>query len=458
MVHDHRHSVDATSQSRASHDITVEEHGAPSLHPSDIIERLSIDKEKYDVVEVAVSPVQGDGEFPDGGLKAWLIVCGAMCNTLATFGYVNSWGIFQNYYQETLLSSSPPSSIAWIGSIQYALVFLPGLVVGRFFDLGYFRSIFLTSSAILVVATFLVAECKEYWHFVLCQGIMVGLGCGGIFGPTAAVVAHWFKKRRGLAMGFVAVGSSIGGTVLPIAAKGLIPAVGFKWTMRIFGFILMAVLGVSNLLLERRLPPRHVEGGLLNLRAFRSAAYSVYCASAFVTFLGVYTVLTYVGVSATAIGISTDFAFYFVAIANAASLVGRYCAGLVCDRVGAMNVMIPFTAGAGILTYAWPFAQTKSSLIAVTLIYGFCSGAYVSLLSNPIMDMGETGDVGRRIGMFMSILAMGALAGPPISGAISSATGDFKAVGYYAGTSVLVGVGLMSVTRHLILRKMFGRI
>ncbi|KAJ3512139.1 hypothetical protein NLJ89_g3699 [Agrocybe chaxingu] len=453
MVHETRHSVDATSESRLSHDITVEEHGAPSLHPSDIVERLSVDKEKYDVVEVAVSPVQGDGEFPDGGLKAWLIVCGAMCNTFATFGYVNSWGIFQNYYQETLLSSSPPSSmyvqdapfskgslISFMKSmdrfdsgmdlrffhlmaffnvtLQYALVFLPGLVVGRFFDLGYFRSIFLTSSTILVVATFLVAECKEYWHFVLCQGIMVGLGCGGIFGPTAAVVAHWFKKRRGLAMGFVAVGSSIGGTVLPIAAKGLIPTVGFKWTMRIFGFILMAVLGASNLLLERRLPPRHVEGGLLNLRAFRSAAYSVYCVSAFVTFLGVYTVLTYVGVSATSIGISTDFAFYFVAIANAASLVGRYCAGVVCDRVG----------------------------------------AYVSLLSNPTMDMGETGDVGRRIGMFMSILAMGALAGPPISGAISSATGDFKAVGYYAGTSVLVGVGLMSVTRHLILRRMFGRI
>lgn len=35
-----------------------------------------------------------------------------------------------------------------------------------------------------------------------------------------------------------------------------------------------------------------------------------------------------------------------------------------------MNVMIPFTAAAGILTYAWPFARTKGSLIAVTVIYG----------------------------------------------------------------------------------------
>ena len=41
-----------------------------------------------------------------------------------------------------------------------------------------------------------------------------------------AVIAHWFKKRRGFAMGVVAVGSSIGGTLFPIAAKKLIFTVG----------------------------------------------------------------------------------------------------------------------------------------------------------------------------------------------------------------------------------------
>ena len=65
----------------------------------------------------------------------------------------------------------------------------------------------------------------------------------------------------------------------------------------------------------------------------------------------------------------------------------------------------------------------------------FSSGVYVSLLSNPIMEMGETFDVGRRIGMFLTITAVGALVGPPISGAINTATGNFKAVGFYAGLS-----------------------
>lgn len=50
------------------------------------------------------------------------------------------------------------------------------------------------------------------------------------------------------------------------------------------------------------------------------------------------------------------------------------------------------------------------------------------------MAMGTAHDVGRRVGMAMTIFAMGALAGPPISGAINAGTGGYKAVGYYAGT------------------------
>ncbi|KAG6819684.1 hypothetical protein H0H93_009640 [Arthromyces matolae] len=51
---------------------------------------------------------------------------------------------------------------------------------------------------------------------------------------------------------------------------------------------------------------------------------------------------------------------------------------------------------------------------------------------SPVMELGAPHDLGRRVGMLMSIYAFGALAGPPISGAINTATGGFKAVGYYA--------------------------
>jgi MCP family monocarboxylic acid transporter-like MFS transporter 10 len=51
----------------------------------------------------------------------------------------------------------------------------------------------------------------------------------------------------------------------------------------------------------------------------------------------------------------------------------------------------------------------------------------------PLYELGDIEDVGRRAGMAMSFAAIGAVAGPPISGAINKATGGFSAVGYYAG-------------------------
>ena len=85
------------------------------------------------------------------------------------------------------------------------------------------------------------------------------------------------------------------------------------------------------------------------------------------------------------------------------------------------------------MTYVWPFATTKGSLVAIAVIYGFCSGAYVSLFIVPTVVMGDMDDAGRRTGIVMTVTALGAITGPPISGAIAQATGGFKAVGYYAG-------------------------
>ncbi|OCH88815.1 MFS general substrate transporter [Obba rivulosa] len=424
------------------------------------VERDSISKQEREVANectAADSPIQPRSDFPDGGTRAWLTVLGVSCGACATFGFVNAWGVFQAYYEATILHNSTPSNIAWIGSIQYALIFFPAPIFGRLFDMGIFKTTIISASALLVLATFLTAQCTEYWQFVLCQGITVGLACGAIFGPAMSSIPHWFKHRLGVALGLVAVGSSIGGCVFPIAVQNLLQRVGFKWTMRTLGFIQLFLLGVLVLTATRRLPPKHYSGPFLNLHAFKSPAYTSYTISSFFTFLGLYTCLTYIDVSAEAAGISHNFSFYLLSIANAASAVGRVGGGILSDRVGALNIMIPSTFVAGILTYAWPFAANKGGFVAIAIIYGISSGVYVSLLTAPIVRMGETQDVGNRMGMTLSVMALGALAGPPISGAVNGATGNFKAVGYYAGSTVIAGVALMIVTRYFVIRSIWGR-
>ncbi|CAE6363091.1 unnamed protein product [Rhizoctonia solani] len=423
-------------------------------------------------------------EFPDGGLRAWMVVIGVSSRGSGNpeiptdilrlyiplalpslnmfpdtwFGFVNAWGVFQSYYHETILADVSPSAISWIGSIQYALVFFPGLVVGRLFDLGYFRIPQITASIILVGGTFLTAECKEYWQFLLCQGVGVGFASGFLFGPAIAVVSHWFQKRRGLAFGIIASGASIGGTVIPITVRKLIPLIGFQWAMRVIGFIELAVLGTSILTLRRRLPARKASGGLLNLSSFLHIPYSLYVLAAVISFLGLYTVLTYLEVyGREGVGLPPEFSIYLIPIANAASLVGRVGSGYVTDKLGPLNTLIPSTFVAGICTFIWPFARTKGALIAVSCIYGIACGTFVGMLPAPVAKMGTPEDVGRRTGMLMTIAAAGALAGPPISGAILGKTDSYVAVGAYAGSMIIVCVLMLIAVKYAALKKFSGK-
>ena len=152
--------------------------------------------------------------------------------------------------------------------------------------------------------------------------------------------------------------------------------------------------------------------------------------------MGLLKVLTFIDLSATRIGISPEFSFYLLSITNAASGLGRISSGFLGDKFGALTVIAPLTLLCAIMTYVWPFATTKGSLIGVGITYGFCTGAYVSLLLAPLIMMGDMHDAGRRSGIALTSIAIGAIAGPPISGAIAQATGGFRAVSYYAGTVV----------------------
>lgn len=74
------------------------------------------------------------GPPPDGGLKAWTAVAAGHLVIMNTWGYINSFGVFQTYYATEL--GLPPATISWIGSIQVFLLFFIGTFTGRITDAG----------------------------------------------------------------------------------------------------------------------------------------------------------------------------------------------------------------------------------------------------------------------------------------------------------------------------------
>jgi MFS transporter, MCT family, aspergillic acid transporter len=161
------------------------------------------------------------------------------------------------------------------------------------------------------------------------------------FYPTTASVSQRFTTHRGLAMGLVATGSSIGGIVWPIMVDSLLKKTGFGWTMRICGFFALALLLIANFLV---LELKQLRGTAAAARAkmqaegtalkFAEPRYVLFTTGFFFVYFGLFIPYYYLPTYGMERGMSSSMAAYLVAILNAGSFIGRAGIGYASDRLG----------------------------------------------------------------------------------------------------------------------------
>ncbi len=138
------------------------------------------------------------------------MLCGRNEMLIVTRGVANTFGEFQVFYQADLLSKETPSRISWIGSLQaFVLLFAGGLFAGPIFDAGYLRGLVIVGTVLNVFGMMMTSICRQYWQFVLAQGIVVGLGMSCLLLPSVTPISQYYTTHRALATGIAACGSSI---------------------------------------------------------------------------------------------------------------------------------------------------------------------------------------------------------------------------------------------------------
>jgi MFS family permease len=291
--------------------------------------------------------------------------------------------------------------------------------------------------------------CKEYYHFMLAQGILGGIASGMVLCPAMAAAPQYFNKKRAAAMGLGVAGSSIGGVVFPIAMSRMLvnTNLGFGWTIRILGFMVLALLVPSSLAIKARLPPRKNKFFLIS--AFKEVTYVNLIAAGFFGFLGMFTPLFYLPVYAIRQGMSPQLAFYLAAVFNGASFPGRVIPGVLADKLGRFNMFIAAVVSSGILTFCWPRVRSNGALFAFTAIFGFCSGAIVSGMVVSLASVPkDPKNIGTYMGMAMAISAVAALVGPPINGALLNHYHGFQQLAAFSGTMCLVSSFFVLVAKY----------
>ena len=404
------------------------------------------------IVEKRASRPQDPPPPPDGGTAAWIQAMLGWFTAFNTWGFITSFGAFEDYYVNNLLKGNNASDIAWIGSFELFCIFAVGTFSGRALDAGYFHPTYISGCVLLILGVFMTSLARNYWEVFLAQAVCSGVGTGLMFTPTIGLVGSYFSKKRIFIMAFYLTGAGAGGMVFPAVASQLINPIGFPWTVRVIGFIMLATTIPTILLYRTRLPPRR-SGPIIEWSAFKEPTYTLYIFGMFFNFFPLYYAFYYIGNYATdIIGLNYQQSINLVIAINGIGMIGRVLfAWIATAYLGFLNCNIIVVFGSAILTYCWAAIHNVAGIYVFAIVYGLTAAGVQGLWPGSLAALTEdVTKVGTRMGMGFSICSISLLTGPPIGGAlVTRDNGDYLYSQMWAGSMLLVGTIILLAARIL---------
>ncbi|KAI0866804.1 major facilitator superfamily domain-containing protein [Xylaria cubensis] len=390
--------------------------------------------------------------YPEGGPEAWLVVLGAWCAMIPSMGLLNTLAILQAWVSENQLPNLPESSVGWIFSTYAFFLYFTGAQTGPIFDAYPVRMLVIPGSIGIVASMFLFSVSKEFYQYLLSFGVLGGVSASLLFNPSISAVGHWFLRKRALATGVACTAGGIGGVVFPLIILYASPRLGFGWAIRIVGFICLAAGVAASCLLRKRLPPNKKAGAAVDLKSLSEPRFA---ATAFATFLiefAVFIPYTYICSHAVHAGLDRHSAYLLNALLNAGAVPGRALPGYIADRFGSFNTMCTTAAAcvATILALWYTTGSNAAQIISFSPLFGFWSGAAISLTPVCIGQVCRTEDYGKRSGTAFFLASFGALTGIPIAGAILERNnGSYDGLIIFAGALYVAALVAFIVARGL---------
>ncbi|KAJ5715397.1 uncharacterized protein N7483_012578 [Penicillium malachiteum] len=404
--------------------------------------------------------------------RTWLVIFGAFTSLFCTVGFLNSFGVFEEYYAEVPLANQSESTIGWIGAICLFCLFSISTIAGSLLDTFGPELLIRTGSVGTVLGVMMISLCTKLYQFILAQGFLLGISMSLVTWPAVGLIGQYIKRKSAGPMGIAIAGSSFGGVIWPIAIKQLLykPNIGFGWTMRIVGFIMIPLLLFSCIVCNS--PPKAPvviedatkieDGSVVNptdpipekvvdrkaqaMALYKKPSMRLLCLAVFFIYFGMFAPFFYTTSYAVKKGFSTSFAFYTVSIVNGASFFGRIIPGIVADKLGRFNCLIIATLLAGVIALCWTKVDSVTGLAIWSAAYGFALGGILSLQQASAAQVATPSTIGLAIGSVAGCCALSAMANVPISGALVEKYG-YLALSIFTGVSLLVGAILLLLAR-----------
>lgn len=390
----------------------------------------------------------------------WRIVGGVFVAQLFITGFMTySFGLFMVPLQEAFGASRTQVNLAMTATTLTGLVASP--LIGALADRLSSRLLMIAGAAIFAAGLGAMSLVRGIWPFVAIFGLSISLSSlllGPLVGSTT--VARWFSRRRGRALGIAAVGTSVGGLLLPVLLGHWIEAHDWRVALQ---FLALAVLVIALPLMWLCIRSNPGELGLspdgeaapdsagapapdLELREIlRHPAYwsiglaigllfSVY--SALMANLVAYAQGTGVGLEAAGALMTT--------IAGA-GLVGKLLFGLAADRMsqrlGLWLAMALVVAGLLILLQRPGYPAQ----VLACIVIGLAAGGMLPVWGAMLADVFGVASYGRVMGLMNPLITLLVMPGFVVTGYIHDYSGNYRAA--FVLYIAMLAVGALSLTR-----------
>src|SRR5690349_22451442 len=364
----------------------------------------------------------------------WWIVVAAFLNLFFVVGILfYGFPVFYPYIVESLgFTRAQVTQGFLLGFLFAGLPF--GILAGTLIDRVGARVVILAGVGLAGLSLLLMGGMKRFWQFeLLCIVEVIGYVLAG---PIAnqVLVARWFGRRRGRAMGYAYLGLGLGGVAAPMLVNSLARSWGWRHGLELLGTFILLVLFPIGIWVTRSSPgdcgvdPIAFSGEALPFensqasnavsvsQAARSGPFWLITAGSALAIGAIGAVIQHFILFLKDSGYSAMVASRYASILLISSLGGRVIVGHIADHFRKSRIMaiFYFLIGASMFLLAYP--QSTAALWLFALLFGFSMGADYMLIPLVASENFGTTALGKILALIIMGYSLGQWAGPWLVG------------------------------------------